>query len=118
MPTQTQLPLHVNGFFELSTNRRDLWHGEDLGGSGKQRALWNLALLADGVAPAYARLLVAAAQRLGPAQPYWNLWPGQSVQKPWSTCVADRVFKLVRRRPRQLAVRGDSTGMQAASRVC
>lgn len=31
---------------------RDLWHGADLAGGGKKRALWNAALLADGVAPA------------------------------------------------------------------
>lgn len=27
LPVKTGLPLHVNGYFELSSNRRDIWHG-------------------------------------------------------------------------------------------
>ncbi len=28
LPALTGLPVHVNGFFELSSNRRDIWWGE------------------------------------------------------------------------------------------
>jgi sacsin len=28
LPAKTGLPVHVNGYFELSSNRRDIWHGE------------------------------------------------------------------------------------------
>ncbi len=35
---------------------RELWHGADLAGGGKKRALWNAALLVDGVAPAYIQV--------------------------------------------------------------
>jgi len=30
LPVKTGLPVHVNGFFELSSNRRDVWHGGDM----------------------------------------------------------------------------------------
>lgn len=97
LPMRTGLPVYVNGFFELSSNRRDLWQGDDLTGSGKDRSLWNVALLAHGVAPAYVQVLLAAAQRLGATAAYWSLWPvqGNNLRKPW-TVVADRVLQLVR----------------------
>ena len=45
LPVQTGLPVHVNGTFELSSNRRDIWHGSSMSGDGAARATWNLALL-------------------------------------------------------------------------
>ena len=35
LPVRTGLPCHVNAFFELSTNRRDIWYGADLQGGGQ-----------------------------------------------------------------------------------
>ena len=34
-----------SGFFELSSNRRDIWHGGGMAGVGQLRCDWNLALL-------------------------------------------------------------------------
>ena len=45
LPAETGLPVHVNGYFELSSNRRDIWRGDDLAGEGRTRAQWNKALL-------------------------------------------------------------------------
>jgi hypothetical protein len=46
LPVRTGLPVMVNGFFELSSNRRDVWQsGEDMTGDGKTRAQWNLSLM-------------------------------------------------------------------------
>jgi sacsin len=45
MQVFTGLPVHVNAFFELSSNRRDVWHGDGLQGAGALRAAWNIALL-------------------------------------------------------------------------
>lgn len=39
LPIDTPLPVHVNGYFEISTNRRDLWSGADLTGDGKTRSV-------------------------------------------------------------------------------
>ena len=30
LPVQTGFPVHVNAFFELSANRRDVWSGDDM----------------------------------------------------------------------------------------
>lgn len=49
-------------YFELSSNRRDIWFGGDMSGSGKFRSDWNLAMLQDAVAPTFARLLLYASQ--------------------------------------------------------
>ena len=45
LPVHTGLPVHVNGYFELSSNRRDIWFGTDMTGAGRMRSEWNLALL-------------------------------------------------------------------------
>jgi sacsin len=43
LPVQTGLPIMVNGFFELSSNRRDVWQaGSDMTGDGQTRAAWNI----------------------------------------------------------------------------
>ena len=64
----TGLPVHVNAYFELSSNRRDIWFGGDMAGGGAARSEWNAALLEDAVAPAYAKLLATAAESLGMAE--------------------------------------------------
>ncbi len=39
LPVGTQLPVHINGFFELSENRRDLWYGDGgMTGGGRVRS--------------------------------------------------------------------------------
>ena len=68
LPVKTGLPVHVNAYFELSSNRRDIWFGGDMAGGGAARSEWNQALLTDAVAPAYAKTLEAAAQTLGPSR--------------------------------------------------
>jgi hypothetical protein len=39
-----------------------------MAGAGARRAAWNLALMQDGLAPAYARLLVEMSAELGPTE--------------------------------------------------
>ncbi|GAX84471.1 hypothetical protein CEUSTIGMA_g11891.t1 [Chlamydomonas eustigma] len=92
------LPVHVNGFFELSSNRRDVWHGSDLTGAGAQRARWNVMLLEHAVAPAYAALLENAALILGPGREYDRLWPTSDVRSPWQAIIP-KLFNLVSERP-------------------
>lgn len=47
LPAKTGLPVHVNGYFELSSNRRDIWYGQDMDRGGKLRSDWNVCLLED-----------------------------------------------------------------------
>ncbi|GIM06465.1 hypothetical protein Vretimale_10709, partial [Volvox reticuliferus] len=83
LPIRTGLPVHVNGYFELSSNRRDIWYGEDMAGSGARRAHWNVQLLTRVIAPAYAAALTAAAAALGHGEAYDRLWPAADLAQPW-----------------------------------
>lgn len=109
--------MHVNAFFELSSNRRDIWYGTDMAGMGAARAQWNLTLLEAAVAPAWVELLSAAAATLGataassagagsggpgdgvagaapggcgPSAAYSRLWPVEMAQiaQPWRAAAA------------------------------
>lgn len=85
LPVETDLPVMVNGFFELSSNRRDVWQmGTDMTGDGKTRAEWNLCLMSDVVAPCYIRLLVRLKDILGFSERYQQLWPQPNIAAPWN----------------------------------
>ena len=92
LPILTGLPVMVNGFFELSSNRRDIWQsgqaaGGEMTGDGRTRAEWNLSLMRDVIAPSYVRLLVRARDILGFSDAYQDLFP-TPVPAPWKV-VAD-----------------------------
>jgi len=97
LPALTQLPLHINGLFELSSNRRDIWHGQDLSsGAGKIRADWNSALLAKGAAVGYVRLLVAATKiKTLDLAGFYSLWPQKvNLPEPWNV-VVDAFYRIL-----------------------
>ena len=68
LPVHTGLPVHINGYFELSSNRRDIWSGTDMAGDGALRAKWNECLLHDIVVPCYVRLLTKNTLSLAKTQ--------------------------------------------------
>ena len=96
--TTTGLPVHINGFFELSSNRRDIWHGDDLVGGGKMRADWNRALLEDVAAPCYARVIAEARDMLGGGASYYALWPQQPTAEPWRGMVGV-LYRMLLKQP-------------------
>lgn len=91
LPVATRLPVHINGYFELSSNRRDIWQagGDVLTGGARLRADWNAALLSSVAAPAYAALLEAAARESDatPADVY-TLFPTFCPPDVWGGLVA------------------------------
>ncbi|CAI9097022.1 OLC1v1033309C2 [Oldenlandia corymbosa var. corymbosa] len=87
LPINTNLPIHVNAYFELSSNRRDIWFGTDMAGGGKKRSEWNLHLLEDVVAPAYGHLLENIAIEIGPCDLYFSFWPAKGGVEPWGLLV-------------------------------
>lgn len=92
LPVLTGLPVMVNGFFELSSNRRDIWQGggpgAEMTGDGRIRSEWNLSLMRDVIAPSYVRLLLKARDILGFSETYQSLWPSSpSISHPWSVIV-------------------------------
>lgn len=97
--------MHVNGFFELSSNRRDIWYGDDMVGSGRLRAEWNCALLQEVVAPSYVSLLLQVRERLLAANSaesktrhYYALWPHMRPPEPWGGLV-DVLYQLLLQQP-------------------
>lgn len=94
LPVKIGLPVHVNGYFELSSNRRDIWYGDDMAGGGKLRSNWNQCLLEDVAAPAYARLLSEAARELGPTESFHVLWPTGATSDLWASLM-QQVYKAV-----------------------
>ena len=93
LPARTGLPVHVNAYFELSSNRRDIWFGGDMAGGGAARSEWNQSLLERVVAP----------RTLG----FWSARRRRSATSPrTSRCSRAGAARAVgRRRPRD--VRGD-----------
>ncbi|KAJ0094050.1 hypothetical protein Patl1_16358 [Pistacia atlantica] len=87
LPISTGLPTHVNAYFELSSNRRDIWFGNDMAGGGKKRSDWNMYLLEDVVAPAYSRLLEKIASEIGPCDLFFSFWPTTIGLEPWASLV-------------------------------
>lgn len=85
LPIVTGLPVHINAYFELSSNRRDIWFGNDMAGGGKIRSEWNMCLLEDVIAPAYARLLACIAEEVGPSELFFLFWPTAAGLEPWSS---------------------------------
>ena len=66
LPVHTGLPVHVNAFFELSSNRRDIWYGDDMAGGGALRSEWNSSV---------ARFSSAARRWSGVvAKPFSSSW--------------------------------------------
>ena len=65
----------VNGCFELNSNRRDLWSGDDLEGQDQNKALWNRYLLEEVVAVACVDLLERIVQKSANVENFYTLWP-------------------------------------------
>ncbi len=96
LPVRTKLPIHVNGYFELSSNRRDVWWGDDMAGDGKARADWNRSIIEDIAGPSYIRLIEAAIRtKLVKPETYEFLFPQRSLSGPWRL-LGDHFFSGVR----------------------
>jgi sacsin len=100
LPVQTQLPVHTNAYWELSSNRRDIWRGEDTKGEAKLRSDWNNLVMSDVLAPLYARLIVKIAASIPPSKladstvDLLNLLPCPLPADIWKT-VALSLFPLL-----------------------
>ncbi|XP_074588626.1 LOW QUALITY PROTEIN: uncharacterized protein LOC141844465 [Curcuma longa] len=87
LPISTGLPVHVNAYFELSSNRRDIWFGNDMAGGGKARSEWNICLLEDVIAPTLGRLINVLAQEIGLCNLFFSHWPTVTGVQPWASMV-------------------------------
>ena len=93
LPPHTGLPVHINGFFELSTSRRDIWTDTSGVGSAWVKADWNIALLKSVVAPCYVALLEEMQGLTGAAENYYSIWPQSRPGEPWAQLV-DELYAI------------------------
>ena len=99
LPVKTNLPIHVNGYFELSSNRRDVWWGDDMSGDGKSRAEWNKSIITDLASPSYCRLMMAAIQnKFVNKETYEALMPQKRSSGPFKL-LCESFFVLIRDSP-------------------
>ncbi|XP_071734151.1 uncharacterized protein [Rutidosis leptorrhynchoides] len=87
LPISTGLPVHVNAYFELSSNRRDIWFGNDMAGGGKKRSEWNVYLLEEVAAPAYGHLLEKLTLEIENSDSFYSFWPTTATSGPWASMV-------------------------------
>lgn len=89
---ETGFPIHVNGCFAVTTNRRNLWE-DTSGGYSSQKpieVLWNQYLLEDAASKAYVQLLedIVTLHRQGKVVefPFDALWPDteKTPSKTWT----------------------------------
>ena len=93
LPAETGFAVHINGYFELSANRRDIWSGSDMTGAGKVRSDWNRLLLWDVISPLYTEVLLSARMIIGPGEDFNRLWPTSITSDIWKV-VRSRVYQL------------------------
>lgn len=95
--SQTGLPVHINGFFDLDSSRSKLTSGTNMSGRDENRVNWNKLLVHHVLAEAYANLIVCLVDDVGKEDPnfFYNLWPVGNIQEPalqeLKTCVIKRL---------------------------
>ena len=96
MPVATGLPVHINGYFELPSNRRSIFWAPQDTGEAKFRHDWNHALLTDVIAKEYWLLLKDVQRSIQgrgvQRESLYSLFPPRNIAEPWSL-VSDSVAK-------------------------
>ncbi|MGD1699196.1 sacsin N-terminal ATP-binding-like domain-containing protein [Dapis sp. BLCC M229] len=69
LPLESELPIHINGFFNLNSSRDNLSSDSGQTGKDRPRAIWNYLLVHHVVAHAYANLITALVEDIGKYQP-------------------------------------------------
>jgi sacsin len=82
LPQETGLPVHINGFFDLDSSRRELT-SDSLTGRDKKRVLWNQLLVRHVLSHAYANLIVSLVEDVGETEPerFYQFFPTESTTK-------------------------------------
>eukprot|EP01080_Neovahlkampfia_damariscottae_P008276 gene8276-101_t len=88
LASETGLPVHVNSFFEMSSNRRDLWKGShSMDSDSAIKSKWNEALIEDILGPCYAELL-SFIKKNNKIEELYSLFPDfSSIGSDWRKLV-------------------------------
>ena len=76
LPLASNLPIHINGFFNLNSSRDNLSSDSGQTGSYRPRAVWNSLLVRHVLSHACANLIVDLVQDIGKNNPveFYQLW--------------------------------------------
>jgi sacsin len=98
LPQMTGLPVHINGFFDLDSSRRELTR-DNLTGRDKIRVTWNQLLVRHVLAHAYANLVTELVGDLGEVDPerFYQFLP-TTATTGILTDLSSGVFKLLNSR--------------------
>ena len=91
----TGLPVHVNGYFAVTSNRRGIWESTtaEHGGFQPLEVRWNRSLMEDALSQSYIQLLedMMLMQKKGKIPSYgsFSLWPNPETLKSsaWTTLI-------------------------------
>ncbi|MGD1808959.1 sacsin N-terminal ATP-binding-like domain-containing protein [Dapis sp. BLCC M126] len=77
LPLESELPIHINGFFNLNSSRDNLSSDSGQTGKDRPRAVWNYLLMRHVVAHAYANLITTLVEDIGKYQPqkFYDFFP-------------------------------------------
>lgn len=98
LPLQANLPIHVNGYFDLDDSRQHLTVDQpNHDPAASARAKWNTALTIHGIARAWARLIEDLAGSF--PSDYYHLWPnGERAGGPLHQVLTNAVFSSLSER--------------------
>lgn len=83
VPMQTNMPVQINGYFDLDDSRQNMFLDQSSHGSARLRVEWNKILLETSVVQAYVRLLEELRLDLGAEsiQSYYRAFPASVANK-------------------------------------
>ena len=91
LPVENGMPVHINGFFAVNSDRRQLEHAtaDDKNSEG---AKWNNLVLSEVVAEAYIKALCEVTSLCSESIIYHYLWPTYNEQNHDLKCLLDKFF--------------------------
>ena len=91
LPVENGMPVHINGFFAVNSDRRQLEHAtaDDKNSEG---AKWNNLVLSEVVAEAYIKALCEVTSLCSESISYHYLWPTYNEQNHDLKCLLDKFF--------------------------
>ena len=96
----TGLPVHINGYFALGPDRKDLkWKSISTEKSDDKSVMWNEALLRNLAPVAYLNLVKSLIDLKLPSNQIYNAWPcSESVNPKWRIFLAEVYSRLIKER--------------------
>ena len=97
LPIRTGLPIHVNGFFSVTSDRRQI---EQLVKDDKltEEAVWNQILFEEVVCDVYLYALQTLS-KLTPTTPYYHMWPDYNSEYKMVSCLLNQFYKQLAQNP-------------------